>query len=126
LLWWLGLLAASSYFVPGGSYLFLWPMLATLAWLAGAFLRASGSVWIQADSLALAAIPAPTLFMPFIYGLQAALPVELLVVSTVALTVMLGGLVPQVDFITRRTRRLLPAFGLLAALVFLIIGSLTA
>ena len=122
LLWWLALLVAGSHFVPGGSFLLLWPLLAALAWLAGSFLRASCSRWTRADSLALAAVPAPAVFMPFIHGLQAALPVALRAVPLAVLAVMLGGLVPQVDFITRRTRWLVPALCLLAALVFLVIG----
>lgn len=126
LLWWLALLVASSLFVPGASYLFLWPMLATLAWLAGSFRRAARSAWLRAASLALAAIPALTLFMPLLYGLHQALPIRLLAVSAVLLTVMLGGLVPQLDLITRRARWLVPSLGLLATLVFLVAGSLTA
>lgn len=124
--WWLALLVASSHFVPGASYLFLWPAFASLAWLAGSFLRALRSPWARAACLALAAIPAPALFMPLVYGLHLTLPISLLAVPMVLLAVMLGGLVPQLDVITRRDRWLLPVLGLLATIVFLLIGSLTA
>ena len=104
------LLLASSFFLPGSSYLLVWPMLGSLIALALIFASAgeeSRSTKRMA-LLTLGAIPAVVLFVPMIYILFAALSLDLASASTVLLVLLLGLLIPQLSYLSARSKWLLP------------------
>lgn len=125
LLWWLALLVVTSQLVPGASYVFLWPLLAGLAWVGVSFVWEPASPWTRATLLALAGAPALVLVMPLIHALHVALAIDMLVVSMVTLVLLLGALVPQLALLTRELRWL-PALGLVAGIALLAATSLSA
>jgi hypothetical protein len=140
LLWWLALLVALAGLAPGASYLFLWPLLGSLAWLGLACVRppertaggaaggASGgaSALASGAGLALAAVPALVLLMPVIHGLHVARPIQEIAAAMVIMVLVLGALTPQLDFIARGARWLVPALGLAAAAIVLATAAITA
>jgi hypothetical protein len=120
LLWWLALLVALSVLAPGGTFVFLWPLLASLVWLGLSCVWPPQRPWLQAAGLALAAAPAVLVLMPLIHALHVALPVQQLVVSMALTVLLLGALTPQLDFVTRGARWLVPGLGLGAGVIVLI------
>lgn len=66
---WLVLLLLATFFVPGGSYLFTWPLLFNLVALAYMFAAQPGKPWAAQHLavLALCALPGVVLFVPVIY-----------------------------------------------------------
>ena len=71
MVWWLALMMAASLFLPGGSYLFTWPLLASS--IALGFLLISkdqvSKPWARLAVISLCAIPAIILFSPLIHQL---------------------------------------------------------
>jgi Peptidase family M28 len=134
LLWWLALLVAVAGLAPGGSYLFLWPLLASLAWLAlacagppqPAVAATLASILAPGAGLALAAVPALVLLLPVIHGLHVARPIQEIPVAMVIMVLVLGALTPQLDFVTRGARWLMPALGLATAVIVLATATITA
>lgn len=125
LLWWLALLVVASHLVPGASYVLVWPLLAGLAGVGLSFAWQPASPWARAALLALAGAPALVLIMPLIHALHVALTIDMLVVSMVMMVLLLGALVPQLDFVTRALRWL-PAPVLVAGVALLAATSLSA
>jgi hypothetical protein len=126
LLWWLALLVAVAGLAPGASYLFLWPLLAGLAWLGMACVRPPERPVAGAVGLALAAVPALVLLLPVIQGLYVARPIQEIAVAMVLMVLVLGALTPQLDFIARGARWLVPGVGLATAVIVLGTAALTA
>lgn len=118
------LLIASSLFLPGSSYLLVWPMLGSLITLALIFRTASeeSRSTKRVAVLALGAVPAVVLFVPMIYMLGAGLSLNLAAVSCALLILLLGLLIPQVSYLTARTRWLLPAAMVAISLCFITLG----
>ncbi|HKP11756.1 MAG TPA: M20/M25/M40 family metallo-hydrolase [Blastocatellia bacterium] len=128
LLWWLILLIAISAFLPGGSYLFTWPLLSGVAGLAvfvsrqddaSSGLRRMATLWAYS-------IPALVLVVPVIF--QTLLGLTLNGVSWIILlvTLLVGLLFPAFGLKARAQRLLLPGVFAAAGLVFLLIGALTS
>lgn len=121
LLWWLVLLLLVSAFIPGGSYLLMWPLLAALAGMAFVFFserRRPGSV---ADVLvmSLCALPGIVLFVPLIYHVFVGLGPAAGGVAA-ALAVLLCGLfVPHLAVLSHPRKWLVPGVAALAGVVFL-------
>jgi len=128
LLWWLVLLVLSGLFLPGGSYLFTWPLLLSLCGLAGMFsLRKGQTLPLQlAIGLSLCALPGVVLFAPLIKQIFTALTVNLVWATMILVVLLLWQLIPLLDFLTSRRRWLLSGVALAVSLIFLGIGSLTA
>lgn len=75
---WLVLLCLTVFFLPGASYLFMWPLLFNLAALAYLFVRQPGKPRAvqHLAVLALCALPGVVLFVPVIYLTGIALTVD--------------------------------------------------
>lgn len=104
------LLVASSFYLPGASYLLAWPILGSLIALALIFAtaREEPSAAKRVAVLALGAIPAVVLFVPMIYLLFAALSLNLAGAVSAVLVLLLGLLIPQFHYLTTRKSWLLP------------------
>lgn len=128
LLWWLVFLLLATFGLPGGSYLFTWPLLFSLLSLLTLF------IWNPEETrslkqlavLLVGAIPAIILFIPIIQILFVGLTVTSSALVMVAVALLLGFLSPHLNLISRMNKWLLPAASTVVCLVFLIGASLTS
>lgn len=121
LLWWLILLLLASAFIPGGSYLLTWPLLAALAGMAFLFFserpRAGSVATVLATSLS--ALPGIVLLAPLIYHVFVGLG-PAAGGAAAALAVLLCGLfVPHLALLSPAGRWLAPGVAALAGVAFL-------
>lgn len=126
--WWLILTVASSLYLPGGSYLFTWPLLFSLIAL-GCVLAARSSVEASLSSVAtlsILAIPGILLVVPMIHMVFSAVTLANAAVPAVITVLLLGLLVPQLKLITGSKRWLLPATASLIGLALIVAGSLSS
>ncbi len=114
LLWWLALAVMAARFFVGGSYVFLWPLLAAAGTLLLEFLRSEPApgvqllVWTPAAAVVLLlAGAAPYLFMM--------VTTDLMLLVAVPVVLVLGLLLPQVHLVQGRGRWMLPAAGAVVA-----------
>jgi hypothetical protein len=126
LTWWLLLLVAATIFAPTASYLFMWPLLASLIGLAIFFSSKQPDVPGRYLALALSAIFGIVLVVPIISLLFTALTLQLAGAPIVLLVLLLGLLCPLITLITSANRRLVHGSLLLISAAFLVGGSLTA
>jgi hypothetical protein len=128
LLWWLILLVPCGLFLPGGSYLFTWPLLFSLCGLAASFAMKNGQQLSLklAIVLSLCALPGVVLFVPLVVQIFTALTVNLVWVTMIVAVLLLLLLIPLLDFLTSRRRWLLSGLALAVTLVFIGIGGLTS
>jgi hypothetical protein len=110
LLCWLALMLLTSLFLPGGSYLFTWPLLSGL--LALAYLSAvkseGGATVARSAFLSASAIPAVVLFAPVVYlSLLTFTPASALslVLITLPVVLVLPLLAPQLESSRHASRR---------------------
>lgn len=127
LLFVLVLLVAASLFVPGATYLLLWPLLFSLI-AAGVMLwrGEAGPVSVGQFGVLLAcAVPAIILFVPMIYNVFVAMHATLLVALPVMVMLLYGLLIPVFGLMAGARRWRLPAGAALAALALMLLGGLT-
>lgn len=126
LLLWQGLLVASSFAMPGITFMFAWPLLALLGVLALLFSRRYAGIAPGARTalLVLGLVPAVLLCGPVVRNLYVGLSPQASVVSGLMLALVAGLMTPLLSMLTRRF--LLPVLPLAACALFLAAGSLTA
>lgn len=125
LLWWLVLTLLVSFLMPGGSYLFLWPLLFALAGLGLLFQwkeKRSGKVLAV---LALCAVPGLILLTPTIHQLFVALTLNAASVVVVLVTLLLGLLVPHLGLMARPHGWTLPVGAVVLGLGVIVAGVLS-
>lgn len=128
LLWWLILTVSLNLTLPGGSYLFTWPLLFSLAGLAAAF-AAVGEETFGLKSfviLALCALPGVLLFSPLFYQTYVALSLRLSWAVVLLPVLLLGLLVPHLKLMASLAGRWWPGALALLSAGFLVAGSLTS
>jgi hypothetical protein len=110
LAWWLILLVLTSLFLPGGSYLFAWPLLPALA--AFAVKTGPRKLWKRsvggAAVLLACAVPGVVLFTPLLYLLLAALTLKAAPLVLLPVALLLGLILPHLHAATAAQRWLLP------------------
>lgn len=126
LLWWLVLAALTTIALPGGSYLFSWPLLGALAGQALALAAPATATTRRWLAPLLGALPALVLFTPLIALLFTALTLRLALVPALVAALLLGLLAPQLAVLAAGRRWLLPAAAGLAGLAALLGGVLAA
>lgn len=125
LLCWVLLAAVVSVTAPGASYLFVWPLLATLVGAAVLFAtrgRESNAKWA---ALALTALPAVALFSPLVIQVFEALTLEAAGVVAVLLALLCGLLGPHFRLLAGSRPWAFPLAAGLACVV-LVAGGLAA
>jgi hypothetical protein len=128
LLWWMILMISTSLYLPGGSYLFTWPLLFSSMGLGLLFAfkdQRPGSVKVLAP-LALCAIPGIVLFTPLIYLLFVSLTLRLSGAVMVMVVLLLGLLTPHLNIITTSSKWLCSSIAALVAIGLLVAASLVA
>jgi hypothetical protein len=128
---WLGLCLASSLFLPGGSFLFIWPLLFALPGHAMVLLCQSDRRLSrpQEGFLLLSGLPAIVLLAPAIYLFFIALIPHLAIgvlVTTLLAALTMGLLLPQLQLVALRRPWALPASGLLGAVACFVAGRLAS
>jgi hypothetical protein len=121
LLGWGVLGVAVASFIPGASYLLLWPLLAGAAGL-GVVVARSKSEFSAPEEVAIltgASVVAVTLTAPTIYMVFVALTVDLAAITAVPVAMVLGFLAPHLTLVSRGRRWWLAAgsFGVSVALL---------
>lgn len=111
LLWFVLLLIISVIYLPGGSYLLLWPLLAALvAWILKLMLPPRSLSPGRFNLIAtLCAVPGVILLAPIIYQVFVAFGVSQTLIVVIPVTLLLGLFVINFDLIASATRWLLPA-----------------
>lgn len=128
LVWWLVILVLSGLFLPGGSYLFTWPLLFSLCGLAATFaLKKDQPLTLSlAAVLALCMLPGVVLFVPLIEQVFVALTVRLIWATMVLVVLVLWLLIPLLNILISRWRWLLTSLMLAVSFVLIGVGGLTA
>ena len=133
LLWWLIILVLSSLFLPGGSYLFTWPLLFSLFALAATFVIKSRAVPENQETrlklaivFALGALPGLLLLVPLIGQIFTALTVQVVFIPMIFVVLLLWTLIPLLDHLTSQRRWLLSSIAVAMGFVFIGIAGLTA
>jgi hypothetical protein len=123
LAWWLTLTALTAVYLPGGSYLFTWPLLCGLAGLAVLFAtrQPEPSPFKLYAAFALAALPGLFLLAPMSYLLYTAMGLDIAGILMFLVVLLLGLYLPYVRYVGVRGKwatagvALLVGAGLLAA-----------
>jgi peptidase M28-like protein len=128
LLWWFILMLFATIAVPGGSFLFTWPLLFSLI-LWGYILSGEGEEtvsWKRFALLAIGALPGILLLAPMIYLVFLAMTLRMVAVVAVLVVLLLGLLVPHLYLMSQPNKWVLPTALALASLGFIVAGSLTS
>ena len=110
LVWWLAVLAALEVFLPGGSYLAMWPLFFSALGLGVLFLLPDcerPAPWAIAVTT-LFALPGIAIFAPMYRAFLSTLMILFAPGLSLVIVLMLGLLIPQVYLITRPNRWWLP------------------
>lgn len=124
ILFWL-LTLAVTFLLPGGSYLFAWPLFFSLIGWYLLIKSPDGEITTLKDAAiqTLLAVPAVLLFAPIVYLVLVLVSLSLAGVVFALLAIMMGLLVPHVlSFMTVRTWRFPTAMVVSALVIFLISG----
>jgi hypothetical protein len=127
LLFLLVLLVLASIYVPGATYLLLWPLLFGLV-AAGVTLSAGEGKPVSFKLfivLMCCAVPAIVLFVPMIYNVFVAMGFTLLVALPLMVMLLYGFLVPIFGLMTSSRKWLLPGGAALVAVIFLMLAAMT-
>lgn len=122
LLWWLLPALLSSLYVPGGSYLFIWPLVFASAGLGILFLLEGRRPAWKMLVIALCAGPGLLLLGPMIYMLFTALTFNAAGFILLLLVLLFGLLVPALGAAPTRRRWVAPAAALACGVAFLVAG----
>jgi hypothetical protein len=127
-LWWVLLAVPTSIFLPGGSFLFTWP-LACAALGLGLLLGTADSqpaAWRLLAALSLSAVPPVLIFAPIIYLLFVGLTLSLSPLAAFMAGLLLGLMVPHLHEVTAERRWLFPAVAGAVSLAFVAAASYPA
>jgi hypothetical protein len=94
ILWWLLLTLIISVFIPGGSFLFHWPLLFSMLALAWMIWAPENKKFISLLVLTIGAVPAIILWVPVIYQIFIGLTLNFVAFIMAMVVLLLGLLVP--------------------------------
>ena len=112
--WWLLLALAAAFWMPGGSFLGLWPLLCGMVGLLPVWPEAQRP-WRRLVWLAAGALPALIVILPLMREAYEALGPNAAAVPMLALVLVFGALSHQTAVISRPWKWTLPVVGLVAA-----------
>jgi hypothetical protein len=124
LLCWVLLLLLVSFYVPGASFLLMWPLLFSLIGL-GLFFHYGEDDTVSTNlfiALTLCAIPGAVLLAPAIYHTSAALPLSMSWVVTLLAVLGVGLFIPHLRMLAGRDGWLIPLAASLCCVVLIVIG----
>jgi len=126
--WWALILIPVSLFLPGGSYLFTWPLIFSLLSLAIILVwdDLRSSTWKRLGILFLGSIPAIVLFSPLIHTFFVSLTIASSALVMVVAALPLGTLISQLNLAPGKKGWPLAVVSLVVGIGFLVSGSLTS
>jgi hypothetical protein len=128
MLWWLILTIVTSLYLPGASYLFMWPLLFSMLGLL--LMLTVGRNQRPKRKLLLAgylyAIPVIIVFVPMIYQVFQALSLSMIGPLMLAVALLCALLIPHIQLITTEKKWLLPSVAAFLGLSFIAAGLLTS
>ena len=119
---WVILLIASSIFVPGASFLLLWPLLCMLLAIAVLIVKPKQDGTLHTMLMLFGAAPGVLLFAPMVRAVFFGLGPNMIFVMVIVLTLLLGLMAGLLANIARR----MPACAIIVGMAFLLIGALTS
>lgn len=127
LLWWTILMVATSLLLPGGSYLFTWPLLFSLiAFSITLALPGHRNSIKHSAVISICASPGILLFTPMIYLIFLAMTLNMSWALALMVVLLLGLLIPHLELVSGPTKWSLPGVAVLVSLAFIVAGSLTS
>jgi hypothetical protein len=125
LVWWAVLMLLTSFYLPGASYLFTWPLVFSVIGLTAALVlkqrnRGAGVIAI----LLVSAAPGLALMIPLTYQIFVGLTLSSIAVVAVLILLQLGLLIPLLDVMARANKWSLPVLALLIGAGFIAAGLL--
>jgi hypothetical protein len=105
LLWWLVLMVIVTFYIPGGSFLFHWPLLAVIIGLGATMLVPDTRKIIGMLILGLCAVPAIMLWVPVIYQIFVGLTLNWIAFTITQVVLLFGLLLPLSLLITGSFKR---------------------
>lgn len=128
LLWWVVLVLVTTFMVPGGSWILLWPAAFSLIGLAVLARRGErpGADWVAVAVLALTALPALSFTTGLAASLYSSLGFGMALGGAAVVLLLMGLLIPHLEIIARPYAWALPGIAAIVAAVTFIGGGLTA
>lgn len=108
LLWWLLLTLIVGFFIPGGSFLFHWPLLACMVGVGWLILRPEHKTTPAFLILTLCAVPAIILWVPVIFGIFVGLTLNWISFTAATVVLLFGLLLPLFGVIAGSFKQVLP------------------
>ncbi len=108
LLWWLLLTLVVSFFIPGGSFLFHWPLLACMVGVGWLILMPEHKTTAGFLILTLCAAPAIILWVPVIFGIFVGLTLNWIPFTAAMVVLLFGLLLPLLGLIAGSFKQVLP------------------
>jgi hypothetical protein len=125
LVWWTILMLLTSFYLPGASYLFTWPLLFSVAGLAvGYALKQRHRHWFAIAILVVSAAPGLALLIPLTYQIFVGLTLNSIAVVAVLVLLQLGLLIPQLDIMAHANKWALPVLAGVISIGFIAAGLL--
>lgn len=120
LAWWAILMLLASFYLPGASYLFTWPLMFSAIGLAvGLVLKRRNHEAIGTAILLVSAVPGLALLIPLTYQIFVGLTLNSIAVVAVLVLLQLGLLIPHLDVMARANKWSLPVLAGLITIGFI-------
>jgi len=126
LLWWAVLAVLVAIYFKGGSYILAWPLLFSTIGLGMSFLLVNQNLlsWKRRMIFVFISLPAILLLTPLIYLGYITLSVGFAEPVIIIIVLLLGLLIPHIDFISTNYKWVLPAASLSLGLCLIIVGGI--
>lgn len=126
LLWWLLMMLLTSFYLPGASYLFTWPLLFSLVALGVWLISAEQKFPPKFLALFLiCSVPGIILLSPVLQQTFIALTLTFIGWVVVLVVLAIGLLIPHLNIMTRPSKWLLPGTSVLVSVAFLVVIGLS-
>jgi peptidase M28-like protein len=126
LLCWTSLMLSVTFYLPGGSYLFTWPLLFSVIGLALNLALKQRNHALATTLLLVCAVPGLALMIPLTYQIFVGMTLNSIALVVGLVMLQLGLLIPHLDIMQRANRWALPIIALLAGAGFIAAGVLSS
>ena len=125
LVWWTILMLLTSFYLPGASYLFTWPLMFSVVGLTAALVLKQRNYHSVAIAILLvSAVLGLALLFPLTYQIFVGLTLNSIAIVAVLVMLQLGLLIPHLDVMARANKWSLPVLAGLISVGFLAAGLL--
>lgn len=125
LVWWAILMLLTTFYLPGASYLFTWPLMFSVVGLAaGLALKRRNQHVLAIAIILVSAVPGLVLLIPLTYQIFVGLTLNSIAIVAVLVLLQLGLLIPHLDVMARANKWSLPVLAGLISTGFIAAGLL--